>query len=187
MEYSVSTLKTNTIQAATGTTVSIASGNKISGDAGAIVVPGQVLQVQSALKTDHFSSSSTSFVDVTGLTVDITPSSTSSKVLVTAHLGAVSGGGAHAQLFGFARDSTVIGQSTSSATTLAGFGQYHGNNAAHFTPMSFQMLDSPNTTSQVTYKVQFKTTGSTTYLNRWASNDSQFGTSSSISVMEIAQ
>ena len=186
MEHSVSTLKTNTIQAATGTTVSIASGNKISGDAGSIVVPGQVLQVQSALKTDHFSSSSTSFVDVTGLTVNITPSSTSSKVLVTAHLGAVSGGGAHAQLFGFARDSTVIGQSTSSATTLAGFGQYHGNNVQHFTPMSFQMLDSPNTTSQVTYKVQFKTTGSTTYLNRWASNDSQFGTSSSISVMEIA-
>ena len=53
--------------------------------------------------------------------------------------------------------------------------------------MSFQMLDSPNTTSQVTYKVQFKTTGSTTYLNRWGSNDTQFGTSSSITVMEIAQ
>ena len=154
---------------------------------GSVHMPGHVIQVQSALKTDHFSSTSTSFVDVTGLTVNITPSSTSSKVLVTAHLGAVSGGGAHAQLFGFARDSTVIGQSTSSVLTPAGFAMYNGNDNQSFGPMSFQMLDSPNTTSQVTYKVQIKTTGSTIYLNRWGANDTQFGTSSSISVMEIAQ
>ena len=52
--------------------------------------------------------------------------------------------------------------------------------------MSFQVLDSPSTTSQVTYKLQGKTTGSTTYIGRWGSDNSQFGFSSSITVMEIA-
>jgi len=42
----------------------------------------KVLQVVSATKTDTFSTSSTSFVDVTGLTANITPSSTSSKIMV---------------------------------------------------------------------------------------------------------
>ena len=152
---------------------------------GTVSGAGGLLQVQSAIKTDHFSSTSTSLTDVTGLTVNITPSSSSSKILVTAHLGAVSGGGAHAQLFGFARDSTVIGVSTV-ATSRSSFAQYHNNNTQIFAPMSFQMLDSPNTTSQITYKVQFKTSGSTSYVNRWASDGSTFGTSSTITVMEIA-
>ena len=180
MEYSVSTLKTNTIQAATGTSVNVGSSHKL-------YAPGHVIQVQSSILTTAVTFSNTSFADVSGLTVDITPSSSSSKVLVTAHLGGVSGAGAHAQLFGFARDSTVIGETTHSATNAAAFGQYHGNNTQHFTPMSFQMLDSPNTTSQVTYKVQSKTTGSSFYLNRWANDTGTFGFSSSITVMEIAQ
>tara|TARA_B100000989_G_scaffold45740_1_gene29311 strand:+ start:1347 stop:1856 length:510 start_codon:yes stop_codon:yes gene_type:complete len=146
---------------------------------------GAVLQVKNAILTTHFEFTNTSFVDITGLTVNITPNSSNSKMLVTAHLGAVSGGGAHAQMFGFVRDSTVIGQSTSSATTLASFGQYYGNNTQYFAPMSGQVLDEPNTTSQITYKLQGKTSGSTTYINRWASNNSQFGFSSSITVMEI--
>ena len=43
---------------------------------------GKILQVQSTVKTDSFSSNSSSFVDITGLSVSITPSSTSSKILV---------------------------------------------------------------------------------------------------------
>ena len=47
MEYSVSTLKTNTIQAATGSTLNITSGHKITGAAaGSIVAPGQLIQIQ---------------------------------------------------------------------------------------------------------------------------------------------
>ncbi len=161
-------------------TITDTSGNKSPH------IKGNVIQVKTSILTTQFTFTTTSFADITGLTVDITPSSSSNKILVTAHLGAVSGGGAHAQLFGFARDSTVIGQSTASATTLGAFGQYHGNNNQHFTVASFQMLDSPSTTSSVTYKVQGKTTGDTTTINRWASNDSQFGLSSNITVMEIA-
>ena len=43
---------------------------------------GKILQVASTFKSTSWSSTSTSFVDITGLTVDITPSSTSSKILV---------------------------------------------------------------------------------------------------------
>lgn len=146
---------------------------------------GAVLQVKNAILTTHHSFTDTSFADIPNLAITIIPKSVSSKMLITAHLGAVSGGGAHAQLFGFVRDSTIIGQSTSSASTLAAFGQYHGNNSAHFTPMSFQVLDEPNTTNSITYKLQGKTSGSTTHINRWASNDTQFGFSSTITVMEI--
>ena len=165
---------------ATPTTVEVSSGHKL-------YAPGHVIQVQSSILTTAVTFSNTSFADVSGLTVNITPSSSSSKVLVTAHLGGVSGAAAHAQMFGFARDSTVIGQTTASVTNAAGFGMYNGNDNQSFGPMSFQMLDSPNTTSQVTYKVQSKTTGSSFYLNRWGADTGTFGFSSSITVMEIAQ
>jgi len=148
-------------------------------------IAGSVLQVKNAILTTQFSFTNTSFADITGLTVTITPISSSSKMLITAHLGAVSGGGSHAQMFGFVRDSTVIGQSTASATTLAAFGQYYGSNTQYFAPMSGQVLDEPNTTNQITYKLQGKTSGSTTFINRWAADASQFGFSSNITVMEI--
>ena len=154
----MSTLKTNTLQAATGTTVSIASGNKISGDAGAIVVPGQVLQVQSALKTDHFSSSSTSFVDVTGLTVNITPSSTSSKVLVRAYVWGFNDDDNESYFFRLARGGTGIGVGAAAGNrTQVGFviGSYGAGNLSHRSG-SIEYLDSPNTTSATTYALQGK-------------------------------
>jgi phosphotransferase system IIB component len=61
MEYSMSTLKTNTIQAATGSTVNVASGHKLSGAAGSIVAPGQVIQVVSGTHATETSFTSSSF------------------------------------------------------------------------------------------------------------------------------
>ena len=50
------------------------------GDAG--LPAGSVLQVVQTVKTDTFATTSTSFVDITGVSVAITPSSTSSKILI---------------------------------------------------------------------------------------------------------
>ena len=47
---------------------------------------GKILQVVSTTKTDGFTSSSTSYTDVTGLSATITPSSSSSKVYVMVHV-----------------------------------------------------------------------------------------------------
>ena len=72
----MSTLKTNTIQAATGSIVSVAAGHTFA-------PAGHVIQTKSFVLTSTTSSTSTSFVD-TGLELAITPSSTTSKIFLPA-------------------------------------------------------------------------------------------------------
>ena len=80
--------------------------SKMQSDSFASGVGGKVLQVVSAAKTDTFSSSSTSLVDITGLSVAITPSSTSNKVLIIVNC-AVTGADAGIG-FSIVRGSTEI-------------------------------------------------------------------------------
>jgi hypothetical protein len=75
--------------------------------------------VVSTLKNDTFSTSSTSFVAVTGLAASITPSSTSSKVLVIVTLngiGVSTGTASPFQQFNVRRDTTDIGQPSAGST-----------------------------------------------------------------------
>jgi hypothetical protein len=152
---------------------------------------GSVLQVVQAVKTDTLSSNSTSFVDITGLSVSITPSSASSKIFVfsTTPVGGNSGDQYNLRLV---RDSTAIfiGNSAGSRT-LAFYGiDSSAIGSTAVLPQTIVYLDSPSTTSSVTYKIQGKTNGGTTwYVNR-SSDDSdatyRTRTASSIIVMEIA-
>ena len=116
-----------------------------------------VLQVKSTAKTDTFTMSSATLADVTGLSVAITPSSASNKVLVTVHMsfGAPTATtGLNAALL---RDANQIalGDAAGSrlrrvwprASSLAGDGQVGGT-------LSMTFLDSPATTSATTYKMQ---------------------------------
>ena len=142
---------------------------------------GSVLQVVSVTKTDSFSSSSGSFVDVTGLSVAITPSSTSSKILVMATV-AVGNAINNAQI-NLVRNGTNISQST---------GGTANDTVAMDFPSSYKLitypimyLDSPATTSAVTYKIQFNPNSATAYINV-RGTDSYFGATSSITLMEIA-
>tara|TARA_R100001591_G_scaffold77843_1_gene85286 strand:- start:1988 stop:2515 length:528 start_codon:yes stop_codon:yes gene_type:complete len=174
MEYSVSTLKTNTIQAATGSNVSIASGNVLQ-------APGHVLQVVSTAKTDVFSSSATSFTDITGLSVAITPSSSSSKILVCVHFMSAATG-SNSPRFNLVRDSTNIAQPSGSVPS-----SLHLNTGSNIDGRmgSIVFLDSPSTTSETTYKLQGLTDGNSFVINR--RGDSANKTSiSTITVMEIA-
>ena len=141
---------------------------------------GSVLQVLSTTKTDTFSSASTSFVDITGFSVSITPTSSSSKILVFGHITASAG--IITVISGFAqlvRDSTAIGNGAYGIAVNA-----VGNND-FTTQFSFNYLDSPATTSATTYKIQFKgDTGTTWYINRPVNRN--FACSSTITVMEVA-
>ena len=65
---------------ASGDTVALGAGALASGFGG-----GKILQVLQTVKTDTFTTTSTSFVDVTGLSVSITPATTSSKILILVH------------------------------------------------------------------------------------------------------
>jgi hypothetical protein len=152
----------------TGKTVTLPAG-----------VGGKVLQVVSTTKTDTFSSSSTSFIDITGYSVSITPTNSSSKILIIGVLTASAG--LQANITGYAqlvRNSTAIGNGTNGlATQNAGEQDFT-------TQWNYNYLDSPSTTSATTYKIQFKGDGQTWYVNR-PKNTSTVG-ASTITVMEIA-
>lgn len=151
---------------------------------------GSVIQVSSTSKTDPFSTSSTSFVDVTGLSVSITPTSTSSKILVLGYVHtSVSGDIAfNARLM---RDSTAIfvGDTAGSRPRVTFFNG-PTNLPVLGSPFSPIFLDSPATTSSTTYKVQVFTNTGTIYVNRSGSDRDTSAydgrTASSITVMEIA-
>ena len=143
---------------------------------------GAILQVKSSIKTDIFSTTSTSFADVSDLSVAITPSSTSNKVLVLVTLGA-NGNTTSSVLFNLVRGSTTLAQPDSGANpatiNLFNTGTTDVDNAA------INFLDSPSTTSSTTYKIQMRVDGGTGYLNRHTSN-TNYNSVSTITVMEVA-
>ena len=154
---------------ATPTTVEIASGHKLSGAAGSIVAPGQVIQTLTAAKLDVFSTTSQSYVDIPNMTITITPSSTSSKILFSWNLAyGINGDIAHAYIMAMRGSTNLLvaaadGQQRTEAThVLNSFG---GSGTQHIVNGVF--LDSPSTTSATVYKLQLKSSnGTAIYINR---------------------
>jgi hypothetical protein len=154
---------------------------------------GSILQIVSTTKTDTFSTASTSPVDITGLSLSITPSSTSSKIFIT---GSVCFGETSTvpYLMGFllVRNSTSIciadAAGSRSRWTFGAQGVYSTDNTV-FAPLNF--LDSPATTSATTYKVQVQAESpQTIYINRGGETDGDSSITgrftSTITAMEIA-
>jgi hypothetical protein len=146
----------------------------------------RVLQVVDATKTDAFTTTSTTVVDITGASVTITPSSTSSKVLFIAQIGCYGTGSAGVVMIISAwRDSTeMLSGGTANGGTMQQYvtgavGAY-GNG-----PGAICLLDSPNTTSATTYKLRTKVNGGTGYFNRLAA-DAGVGAVSTFTVLEIS-
>tara|TARA_B100000212_G_scaffold88224_1_gene64549 strand:+ start:532 stop:1098 length:567 start_codon:yes stop_codon:yes gene_type:complete len=152
---------------------------------------GKILQVVQTFKTDSASqsgNSSTVFYDIAGMSASITPSSSSNKILVmyTAQV-ASSGATGRANIIRLLRGSTPIGSSTAGSTTN---GQIF-HRTVQYNPETKNMmyLDSPNTTSATTYKLQWSVEGSggssTTYYINDTSGGSH-GMTSHITLMEVA-
>ena len=165
-----SELKTNLITPASSTTVTIGeSGDTIScGGTATGFGGGKILQVQSATSTiPFFDTTNSAFVDLTGMTVNITPSATSSTIWVTGKISAHPGDNDYGGVK-IVRDSTDIGIGTgslSSRTALHGSWWVGTTYASTEIPLSW--IDSPSTTSQVTYKVQGYAGGSDgVYMNQ---------------------
>jgi len=178
----------STIATVSSTGLAMASGKTLTGDA---ISKGKILQVLQATKTDTFTTSSTTFVDIPDLTVTITPSSASSKVLVFYQL--QSGASTHSAI----KAVKTIGGTTTDVLVGDASGNITRANQKIYTngwgPNSavVQILDSPNTTSAVTYKVQCGNPYSATYytyINR-SQNTANFSydvrSSSTITVMEV--
>ena len=152
---------------------------------------GGVIQVKSATKTDgNFNTSSSSYTDVTGLSVTITPTRSDSKILIFANIHGVGNSDTQAY-FRFMRDSTPICVGDAAGSRVqATLGSMYYNQQNDTKSCSQNFLDSPSTTSAVTYKIQTRTQGAgTLYINRSrtdvnSSNSGRF--TSTITVMEVS-
>jgi len=153
------------------------------------ITTGKVLQIVNATKTDTFTTTSTSYVDITGLSASITPSSTSSKILVSVCISTSNSVANWWNHFIVLRGSTTldIGDSSSNRSSVcmsAAVASYE-----HTQTKAIELLDSPSTTSSTTYKVQMKVQGQTGTINRCGidyDNINGRRTVSTITLMEIA-
>lgn len=158
-----------------------------------VQIAGHVVQVVQGVKSDISTLTSTSFVDI-GLSANITPSSTSNKILVSVQLWGYSG--QYIAPNRLMRDTTEIGVAPNAGnrpSTALPF-SLPPNLDGSMTVATVQLLDSPSTTSQITYKVQSATRADgdqDSYINRSESdrNTTSYDprTVSYITLMEIAQ
>ena len=156
---------------------------------------GHVLQTLSGVKTDSFTTTS-SYADgsggatITGLSVSITPTSTSNKILVTTHLNGAHALNVNRVMATLYRGTTKIAVGGSVGSRQQVTGGFAGSHATIIhQPITVTFLDSPSSTSALTYTWKIGTHGSgTAYINRSEqdNNESIAGrTMSSIVVQEI--
>ena len=136
----------------------------------AVAGGGKILQVVSAIKTDTASSTSTTFADVSGLSVTTgTLASTSSRVLVIVSMVGSTWDnysnwcvvdGAGAVITGF------VGDANGSAHRCSGGDLFGVKYSPNTNQLTMNSIDSPASTSAQTYKVQVQIQSGTTYINR---------------------
>ena len=156
---------TQTLPAVSGTIIT--TGNRPA---------GSVLQVVNVVYATLASSTTSTYVD-TGLSASITPSSSSSKILIL-----VDQGGCGKQTNNTRIKLQLLRGASSIQVIDVGMGAFTNNTATNFVgSISIAYLDSPATTSSTTYKTQFAS---------FANNEGVYvqtdGTASSITLMEIA-
>jgi hypothetical protein len=171
------------------TSAKIANGTITTADL-ASGVGGKVLQVVSATKTDSFSVSSATFTDVTGLSVSITPSSASNKILILASISGSQDVGVNDVFFGLVRGATQIALGDSASSRVRASMQFSTNDGGWQNNGSINHLDSPSTTSSTTYKIQCRQgVSGSVFVNR-SKADTDSGsisrTVSTITAIEIA-
>jgi hypothetical protein len=144
-------------------------------------IPGHVVQVVQGTVNEATISTSQLTDQASGVTASITPSSSSNKVLVIAYLGgsyhSVSGQNAAYNIY---RGGVSSGTKIISSASSYGAARVLGNNDTGSLTITF--LDSPATTSSVSYEISLKTVAGsgTTYLSVTLEP-------SYITLMEIAQ
>lgn len=146
----------------------------------------RIRQVVTATRTTQFTTTSTGFVDVTGLSVTITPQASTSTILILLTLGSCGNtDAASMSLYNLYRNSTAIAQPTDGLDWCRASALLYANNAGTGFPVVSSFIDSPATTSATTYKLAMRVNGGTGVINRLALNTDWSGVST-ITVMEVA-
>lgn len=180
---------TITVPAATGTLA--LTGAAVTGSQ---LPAGTVLQAVSAYKTDTqtVSSGAPTFVDISGLSVTITPRSSSSKFLCIFSVVMGSGADLAHGYVRLNRNGTAIGVAdTAGSRTSASAGVANTSQGGQVLTATNSYLDSPSTASAITYKLTVTTNNvNPTYINRSSrDNDGTYydgRSTSSLTVLEIA-
>ena len=149
---------------------------------------GGIIQVKQTIKKNVFTTSQgvgSGYTDLTGLSVAITPSSNSNKILVVTQI--YNGAANNAvNFFRLLRGSTFIEQpsGTSSGTNYNAhaFSYYDAN---YQDSTAFSILDSPATTSETTYKIQMAVTSGTSAINAYVGDTSNYFGISMITAYEV--
>jgi len=149
-----------------------------------------IRQVVQTVKDDAFSTSTTgSFVAITGLEATITPTSDTSKVLVIVRT-TFSSTASSAVVFRMMRGASPIGVSAVGTTNGYAYNNLGAVNTAVAAAVVVDnstgvFLDSPNTDAATTYSVELNSSASTTFINRRPA-DTTFGMISTITLIEVA-
>ena len=186
---------------ASGNPVAIATGSdgQVLTSAGAGAQPafetlpssGKILQVLQNLEGNTRASSTTSFINISGIEQAITPSSSNSKILISSVLVLSC---ANHGVVRFIREvsgqtTVVVGAGTTASSNRQNASMTTNSNDNAARPQPFQFLDSPGTTSAVTYRAQWMANSSTAmYLNRTPNDtDATYGSrfASTITLMEV--
>jgi hypothetical protein len=146
----------NTISAITALPNGIVSASALASGVG-----GKVLQVLTATDDTERSTTSTSMVTASNtLSVNITPASTSSKFFIQVNAAAYNSNDGSTGHYTVFRDSTDLGNGTQGLTAFR-----QGGNSRF--PTSYGVLDSPATSSEITYQVYFRAGGGTAKLGTY--------------------
>jgi len=152
--------------------------------------PAGISQVVQDVKLDTFSTSSNTFVDITGLSASITPRSSSNKILVVVDLKGWCQNAQHGAIQ-IKRNSSVIYIGNADGAriqcSIAGFYE-HGSPTNPIGTGFAMFLDTPNSTSSLTYSLRCRTISDHVDINR-SRSDPNSGDSarfpSSITLMEV--
>jgi hypothetical protein len=141
----MSTLRVDNLNARTGTKITVPTGTTL-------YAPGHVLQVVQGWSDTYVTGSSLTWVAAPA-TVTITPTTTSSKILVS-FSASMTGSTGQECLWRLKRNTTVIGSSAASATTTGICSTWTNGADWNSSPAFCQYLDSPSTTSAITYSFE---------------------------------
>jgi hypothetical protein len=155
---------------------------------------GNIIQVLSTVKSDTFTTTSLSYVDVTGFNLSITPKYNNSKILVIIDIGHLVAGSVCSAIL-LRNGTEIYSGDTASGKSPALHKIYNGNasDGDHFYGTWHHVstfLDSPNTISPITYKIQIRAdVAGSVFFNRNASDTDPYNgrTASSIILMEVQQ
>ncbi len=116
---------------------------------------GSVIQVVQTVKTDTFTTNSTSYVDITGMSATITPISASNKILVAVNMNVGVQSDTYHVYFRLLKNGSLVSNSVgTSGQPWPVFLHKNGNNYRDMDCASMDILDTAGSTSALTYKIQ---------------------------------